>query len=221
MKRLVIIAVVFLLAAFGAQAAVTDAANPHNLSSSGTSWISTSTTTRVCVFCHTPHNASGTTGPLWNKAGGTSTNYTNYGNWNGTINASLGTWNGGSDVGSALCMSCHDGTVAVGSTVNNGDYGVTATMGSVNDGDANLGLNLQDDHPVNFTYDSTLASADGDLATPSSSSLVTTGIPLFGGTLQCGSCHDVHEYGLTAGVSQPFLRIANTNSALCDACHNK
>ena len=218
MKRLLIIAAVLMLATFAAQADITAGTNPHNLSSSGPNDGDLSpSTTRVCVFCHTPHNASGTTGPLWNHSAGTSSNYTNYGNWNGTLNATLPSWSGASDVGSALCMSCHDGTVALGSTENGFVTGVTGTMSSITGTTANLGTNLQDDHPVNFTYDAALVTADGGLADPTALSSAV----LFGGTLQCGSCHDVHTYGTTAAGTWPFLRVSNNASALCDDCHNK
>lgn len=49
----------------------------------------------------------------------------------------------------------------------------------------------------------------------------------FGGTnapsVECGSCHDPHvETGTgTPASGQTFLRIANTGSAVCLACHNK
>jgi hypothetical protein len=51
----------------------------------------------------------------------------------------------------------------------------------------------------------------------------------FGGTIgnapsvECGSCHDPHvETGTgTPAAGQTFLRIANTGSAVCLACHNK
>jgi doubled CXXCH motif protein len=50
----------------------------------------------------------------------------------------------------------------------------------------------------------------------------------FGGTIgqgpsvECGSCHDPHVEQTAGGVAgQTFLRIANTGSAVCLACHNK
>ena len=41
-------------------------------------------------------------------------------------------------------------------------------------------------------------------------------IPLFGGTVQCASCHDPHD-----NTNAPFLRKTNTASALCSTCHQK
>jgi len=41
-------------------------ATKHNLSASGPGELKALTETRICVFCHTPHNAQPAT-PLWNK----------------------------------------------------------------------------------------------------------------------------------------------------------
>ena len=60
----------------------------------------------VCIFCHTPHHASGD-GPLWNhQMSGAS--YTPYSS--STLKATVGQPTGSS----RLCLSCHDGTVALG-----------------------------------------------------------------------------------------------------------
>jgi len=44
-----------------------------------------------------------------------------------------------------------------------------------------------------------------------------------GPSVECGSCHDPHVEQGTGAVAadQTFLRIANTGSAVCLACHNK
>jgi len=39
---------------------------------------------------------------------------------------------------------------------------------------------------------------------------------LFAGTMECASCHDVHDNGIA-----PFLRLSNDASAMCLTCHNK
>ena len=81
-------------------------------------------------------------------------------------------------------------------------------------GTPNLGTDLSDDHPINFTYDDALASADGGLNPPSSTPAVQA--LLIGGTVQCSSCHDPHD-----DTYPPFLVTDNTNSALCTTCHIK
>ena len=68
------------------------------------------------------------------------------------------------------------------------------------------------------TRNSTLASSDGELTNPTSTSYVDSGseVPLFGGKVQCASCHDPHDATYT-----PFLVVDNTGSALCRKCHTK
>ena len=81
-----------------------------------------------------------------------------------------------------------------------------------------LGTDLSNDHPISFTYDGLLATADGGgLVTPASTSLVVTGVPLFGAKMECASCHDVHN---TLGIAK-LLRVSTVGSALCLKCHSK
>ena len=86
-----------------------------------------------------------------------------------------------------------------------------------------LGTDLSDDHPISFTYGTTLATADGELFDPT---ITASGLGgnidadmLFGATndqLECASCHDVHD-----DTHGNFLIMSNTASALCLTCHNK
>ncbi len=165
------------------------------------------TQTQICIFCHTPHNASADKlAPLWNHASTATATFATYSS--ATLNATgLGQPAGTSKA----CMSCHDGSVALDSF-----GGVTGTHNFVAGSAANIGTDLSNDHPVSFTYDSALATADGGLVTPASASMVVTGIPLFAGKLECASCHSVHD-----NTNTPFLRSANAGSALCLKCHNK
>ena len=169
----------------------------HDLSARG--WGSN----QICIFCHTPHNAAAAQlAPLWNH-GSTVATFTLYSST--TLNAIPGQPAGTSKA----CLSCHDGTVAIDT------YG-TRTGTNTMTGAALVGIDLSNDHPVSFTYDSTLATADGGLVTPGSASLVTVGIPLFGGNLECASCHQVHD-----NTNGNFLRVSNAGSALCLKCHTK
>lgn len=167
---------------------------------SGNGWGST----ELCIFCHTPHNSNTTVvaAPLWNHAvtNATFTLYTS-----ATLNAT-GLAAGGV---SKLCLSCHDGTVAIDS------YG-TRTGTQLMTGSAKLGTDLTNDHPIGFTYDAALATADGALVTPASTSQVVANVPLFAGKLECATCHNVHD-----NTNDPFLRVSNAASALCLKCHNK
>ncbi len=184
--------------------AAQDVANtPHNLSSSGQFEIKSATIDEICVFCHTPHNALPQT-PLWNRdlPGSIYNEYQST-----TMQATPGQPTGSS----LLCLSCHDGTVAMGSLRNppnnvTNDLLTTFLLGRRSD----LGTDLTNDHPVSFAYDTGVQSADGKLAHPSS-----IGLPLEpGNLLQCSSCHDAHEADII-----PFLRKTTLNGELCTTCH--
>ena len=172
------------------------AGSPHDFSGRG--WG----TTELCIFCHAPHNANVTAGTLWNHAATVAT-YTLYAS--PTLSAAVAQPGGVSK----LCMSCHDGTVAI-------DSYATRTGTTFISGSAALGTDLTNDHPIAFTFDAALATADGGLVTPASASLVSTGVPLFSGKLECATCHNVHDNALGH-----FLRVSNAGSGLCLKCHTK
>ena len=189
-----LVAMLGMFAAQASMAAITGTAHDF----SGRGWGSA----EVCIFCHAPHNANGGA-PLWNHAP-TAATFTLY------SSPSLTTATMAQPAGvSRLCLSCHDGTVAIDS--------YAARTGTTNmTGDALLGTNLSNDHPIGFTYDAGLATADGGLVTPASTSLVTTNVPLYSGRLECASCHNVHDNALGG-----FLRRSNAGSGLCLSCHIK
>ncbi|NOZ03558.1 MAG: cytochrome c3 family protein [FCB group bacterium] len=178
----------------------------HDFSSA--SWNSTG---EICVTCHTPHNAdvSVSDSPLWNHQV-TSSTFTLYSN-SVSLDATLGQPNGISK----LCLSCHDGSVALDNFGGN-------TGGATNIADSlSLGTNLANDHPVSFTYDATLASDDGELFDPTTQNSGLGGTiaadMLVSNKLECSSCHDVHN---GSGLSKLLVK-SNTSSALCLTCHNK
>jgi predicted CXXCH cytochrome family protein len=164
----------------------------------------------ICIVCHTPHNATILPdAPLWNHALSAVTNYTLYAS--GTLNATMGQPDGSSK----LCLSCHDGTVAIE------NYGGVTSGATFMSGGPLLGTALSNDHPVSFLYDAALAGADPGLQNP------TTALSGLGGTInqnmlisgrmQCSSCHDVHN---GAGIVGLLLK-SNSHSALCLTCHIK
>jgi predicted CXXCH cytochrome family protein len=174
---------------------------------------------RICVACHTPHNANTTAAPLWNhsvSAGG----HTPYDS--GTIDATdLGAPGGIS----LMCLSCHDGSAALDSfgagTRTDNTPGTTTLTGT-----ALLDIDLSNDHPVSFTYDTALAGVDVELHDPSATASGLGGNidsdMLFGlgnDQMECSSCHDVHNG--PSVVQAPLLIKTNTASALCFTCHDK
>ncbi len=166
-------------------------------------------TGQICIFCHTPHNASPAV-PLWNHTLPTAS-YTEYASPT-MDSASAGPLQNGTGV-SNLCLSCHDGTVGLGDLVNNGPAGPPTNAGTLIGGPGLLGTDLSNDHPINIIYDE---AVDAELVARAT---VVLTLDLFGtgaDELQCATCHDPHNDN-----NQPFLVIANTNSALCTTCHIK
>lgn len=167
-------------------------------------------TSQVCIFCHTPHNAEPAV-PLWNHELSSAT-YTEY--TSPTMDATpVGPLGGGTGI-SNLCLSCHDGTVGLGSLVNNGPGGPPINQNVVLTGNADLGTDLSNDHPINIYYDADLVALDDELIDPT-----MIDVDLFGPNgdeLQCASCHDAHD-----DTIEPFLVKSNNGSELCLTCHVK
>lgn len=212
MKHLAAAVVLLVLTASLSVAQTTGITNSaHNFSSQ--TW---NTSGEICVTCHTPHNAntSVSDAPLWNHALSTQT-YTLYSS--STLNATTGQPGGRSK----LCLSCHDGTVALA------NFGGTTTGTTMISGGSNLGTSLSDDHPIGITYNATLASADGGLHNPVTKATSIGNVSgtvssqmLFGTNhdqVECSSCHDVHN---KYGYSHMTL-MSNAASAMCLTCHNK
>ncbi len=88
-------------------------------------------------------------------------------------------------------------------------------------GNALVGTDLSNDHPVSFTYDGALALADLGLFDPTNTQSglggTITATMLQGGKVQCASCHDVHN---SANLPNLLLK-SNAASALCLTCHDK
>lgn len=187
----------------------------HNLASTSTNTIKSSDSTEICVFCHTPHDAiKNNSITLWNHALSTSS-YTTYTSptMDNTVTA-MGAVDATTATTSNLCLSCHDGTVALNSQNNpsnelkNGAM-VGVTANKLGAGSTNLGTDLSNDHPVNMAYDRTKDTNLKDLTG------VTT-VKLYTNSVQCASCHDPHT-----SANAPFLRASMTGSSLCLICHDK
>lgn len=181
-----------------------------------TTW---NTTGEMCVVCHTPHNSDLTVSdaPLWNHAVSVVSDYQLY-----SSTTFDGTALSQPDGSSKLCLSCHDGTVALenfgGVTTGTNFMPIARRMG---DGGIAAGdlVGLSNDHPISFTWNAT----DLGLWATSDASGITGGTTIAadmlegGNRMQCSSCHDVHNSNGVAGL----LVKANTGSALCLTCHKK
>jgi hypothetical protein len=181
---------------------------------------------QICLPCHTPHgaivrdaNGQLVGGPLWNHTLTSRTTYDLYLDWEtGTVIS------GAVDTNSRLCLSCHDGTVAVDSF--GGGAGTQQLTGGL------LGTDLSDDHPIGeaaiwwtttppYMVDPALRTAAGIMPLRK----MSDGRLAVG----CTSCHEPHNrknttYMLWVRNDGPATTVDGrsvTGSALCMNCHKK
>ena len=183
----------------------------------------------ICKPCHTPHNADTTVtdAPLWNHTLTTAT----YTLFDGT--ASVATADA-LDGRSILCMSCHDGTVALDS------FGGTSGTQIISNNGARLGQDLTDDHPVGATavypnvpwmhdpaFNNDYNPATGWNST-ANEGFISHGMDLqvmdVDGTpehvVSCTTCHEPHSR--TGFEHMLWVSQSDTvGSGLCLTCHDK
>jgi hypothetical protein len=177
---------------------------------------------RSCVFCHTPHNAQPIDPlnpvPLWNHEWSTADFSAGVYQWATPENMPLVI----ADplIGpTRLCMSCHDGTVAIDQHGPSRSFAGTTML----TGDAAVGRNadLTDDHPIGFSYGTALTERNTvglnwpelalktDLFAEAVTASVVAGtydtvdrtlggrtigdVLYQGDIMTCASCHEVHN----------------------------
>lgn len=139
---------------------------------------------------------------------------------------------------SLLCMSCHDGVTAMsaysqsnnsgktGSTLNGQDAtnptnALSTSLASSFEGDMN------NHHPMGFKYNAVQA-VDEEIADSGTIMVKTTQVDIQGllygtgqdGTMECVTCHDVHNTANEPGAER-FLWRSDNNSNFCLTCHLK
>lgn len=180
---------------------------PHNLSTSNVNGdIKSSSESGICFFCHIPHSSNPKI-PMWNRniSGASYTLYSS-----STLQARPGQPDGNS----ILCLSCHDGTIALGNLLSkSSDVSFSRGVNTMPHGSSNLTTDLSDDHPISFIYDAGLSSADGGLKDPSA---IRPPVKLEDNKVQCTSCHDPHN-----NIFNNFLVASNQYSDLCLSCHER
>jgi len=176
----------------------------HNLSVGGPGAVRSATEARTCVFCHVAH--SGQPGGD-NRPDSGAQHLTSRGRG---LSLRFGATVGGS---SRMCLSCHDGTVAVGKLVKGREarmMGTDAGGRIAPSSRSNLGLDLSGSHPVSFRPERSQKTRE----------------PLFGdkvrldkrGQVQCVSCHDPHVEEHDS-QTRKFLVKGNRGGSLCLSCH--
>ena len=150
--KIIALAATVIVAGLTIASSATIVGTPHDFS--GRLWG----TTETCKFCHTPHFAQSVSGaPLWNHQTASGFTYTMYSSQ--TFKGQNQTQPGAA---SLLCLSCHDGTVAIDSYANAGAMRSGANfISTTNKIGGGAQHSLTTDHPISFTYDSALATADG------------------------------------------------------------
>jgi len=216
-RRILVAAALVWLApamAFGAPMAN----GKHDLSSGSTGPNKSNSQTQLCVFCHTPHNSQPAVArPLWNHS----------------LTAQTLTWSPTTTVrgttipttyataalaGSQACMSCHDGTLALGALINGSGGTVSPVSGTnVVAGKLVAGVNfinpaaMQSNHPVGVQKPSVATTGlTGFKAVPTGNAVNYDA----NGYVQCDSCHNPHETGTN------MLKIDNSGSQICITCHD-
>ena len=186
-----------------------DVLGSHNLSFSGTSPVKGGLD--PCLYCHVPHSGvQNTNGALWSQTLSTQV-YKTYGSTtlhNTTQQPMLGG-------DSSLCLSCHDGTVAVGQTQ---PYGQIQMSGNMYPADK-FGTDLQGSHP--FSLKTPLVDAPDlvqSLTTSHTTADPSQAVKLINTDVECTSCHSPHAQMIDQ-VSKNFLVRDSSSGQLCLSCH--
>lgn len=209
MKKLALVLLLMTVGLAAHAQVSSDVLGSHNLSLSGNSPIKGALD--PCMYCHVPHSGiANPNGALWSQTLSSQT-YTTY--TSTTIHNTGQQPMLGSD--SSLCLSCHDGTVAVGQTQPFGQIQMTGNM-LVAD---KFGTSLQGSHP--FSLKLPLVDAADlvqSLTTTHTTADLTGAVKLINNDVECTSCHTPHTQGIDT-VSKNFLVRDSSNGQLCTSCH--
>lgn len=210
-----------LTISFSAGAKVKD--TKHNLSATGPGTIKAFDETQICVFCHTPHNANPVY-PLWNHEITAVEDYVNY--WSPTLKSYASEAEAPPIDGfSKLCLSCHDGTVAVGAIYTSPFDEIDMLIRFIPpDSPGYLGTDLSGGHPISIIFDEQLVMQRNmdpnimHLNWPITDKDVRLYRTQGGMGIQCTSCHDPHG-GKGGPEAPPFWR-KSTYDEVCLVCHD-
>lgn len=227
------------LAADGFGLGMAEPGNPHNFTDNITSegapvaeigaggWNARA---EICRTCHVPHDHNlatkyGAAGLLWNHALSEAT-YQMYSS--PSLDNAIASEPTG--MGSRMCLGCHDGTVGIdtydkytGGAVFIADYddgyqtpGSNYVIGST--------LDLSATHPISVEYDPTVDPGLHPKTNPMGASGTIEDVLEGGLTVECSTCHDVHDQPGESVPGTHLLRVTTKQpepSALCLTCHIK
>ncbi len=220
MKRTLLVALILLSAAVtsrllgqGGKNAVVNSHHDFRAGSSAT--VHALSEQDACVFCHTPHrtgdNPSDNGTYLWNQRSSSTT-------FSGYASSTLQSQVPGiapQDV-SKLCLSCHDGSIALGDTMSDGliefVQGPGYTLPASDPANVSGLQGFSNDHPFGFvpTLSTNIVNpAPGDAVRLDDS-----------GKIQCTTCHEPHQENRDTTEAK-FLVKSNRGSAICLSCHQQ
>jgi predicted CXXCH cytochrome family protein len=209
MKRPLLIVMLCVLAVTAKAQVSGDVLGSHNLSLSGTSPVKGALD--PCLFCHVPHSGVQTpNGALWSQTLSSQV-YKSYGSTT-LHNTSQQPMLGGD---SSLCLSCHDGTVAVGQTVPSGQIQMSGNMFPAD----KFGTDLQGSHP--FSLKTPMVDAPDlvqSLTTTHTTADPLHAVNLINNDVECTSCHTPHSQ-MVDTISKNFLVRDSSSGQLCLSCH--
>lgn len=188
-----------------------------------------------CVYCHLPPTQATTD----------TTAYGGIDGWNRFVpttdfrlssSASLDAKMRSPNTISLLCLSCHDGTMALDMVIfkptdfaTENDAALHMKMNGADDitscGKCHngvvahdisvkvIGTDISDDHPISIEYGG-LNWKDPDFKVPHQADGFNNGVRLYNGNVECASCHDIHN-------STNELALTVRREALCETCHTK
>lgn len=227
MKRIVGIVALSVCCSTGAFATIVN--SKHDFGSGSTSGGAKSNgatpETQTCKFCHVPHGGISTETLLWSHNSTAATTYT----WGATTTAAGTTLPTAAMTTSAKrCLSCHDGTIAVGSTNINGTTNVIAlsTAGNVDGNGYIIGTSsvavkanaMAGNHPVSIPYPGSVGlynAIQSKAVVTDYQAINSTGT---GCTSTSGIC-----VGGTNGAKISLARdpsVATAYGVECTSCHN-
>lgn len=189
-----------------------------------------------CIYCHVPPDKAGTDPQTlggikdWNRFVPSTDNYQLY------DSHYLESKTRSPSAISLLCLSCHDGSMAVDMVVFKPDTfdsqedaalhmringaSSLSTCGRCHNGLVahdisikHLGTDLRNDHPISMVY-AGLDGVDPDFRKPELAVGFVNGVKLYDGRVECATCHNVHNPD-----NEPFLRVRS--DMLCQTCHLK
>ncbi len=193
----------------------------HNLSITGPGSVRSVSETEVCKFCHVPHNALAEE-PLW---GHSLSHVPQYQVARLATTAGSDRWAPQPNGSSRLCLSCHDGTIALGDVAGETRPVLMSGSERLQAGDRGfIGTDLSGSHPISFVVEDDSRFGLGEWVDigvkPLSAIASDPEVRLDdAGRMQCTTCHDPHDDRHYDPGRTPHFLVKPTVEALCLSCH--